>query len=182
MTAEAVYAQQTHPPRQPVIASQLLREQNFGRAEGKTYKARTQPGLSLAEHYSRGMFPAPSSRDDRFPDGESLNDLVRRAERAIEEILLPYVQHAAKGKDVHVAVVSHGLFIKEMVTALMKRNAGGVHNLEVAEVSKGLRNTAWTRLTVEERVRSSYSAWAFSLIAIFSNCLAALSIQVLLDS
>ena len=67
--------------------------------------------------------------------------------------MVPIIRDAVKeGKeDVHVALVSHGLCISELVSALVgldyeRRSKGQeVPDRQYA----GLRNTAWTRATIE---------------------------------
>lgn len=147
MTAEAIRDQQ-QAPQCPLIQSSLLREQNFGIAEGKPWKARRRPSLSLEENYAKEIFPALSSRHDKFPQGESLDDLAERAEQAIHDLLIPYV---ATNGNAHIAVASHGLFIKEILSILLRMNADGVDGPALDQVWRGLRNTAWTRLKIEMR-------------------------------
>lgn len=140
-TAEATRDEQKSPL--DVIRSPLLREQNFGAAEGKPWKAARQPRMSLEEHYAKGIFPMQRTRNDKFPEGESLYDVALRAERVIDEILFPYFF-----TDTHIAVASHGLFIKELLHALLKRNKDGVDHASLEQIQYGLRNTAWTRVKV----------------------------------
>lgn len=148
MTAEAIHKNQRDP--QPVvIPSEMFREQNFGTGEGKSYRQSRQPGLSLEAHFSKGMFPSLHSRTERFPEGESLDDLADRAKKAITEILLPYVWNAASEGEsaVHVAVTSHGLFIREIIKGFLRMDHAGRH--VYPEGAGGLRNTAWARIVVE---------------------------------
>lgn len=65
-----------------------------------------------------------------------------RARRVSNEILLPYVSNSSS-EDVHVAVVSHGLFIRELIMAMLKdqkATAEGMYG--------GLHNTGWTNVVV----------------------------------
>ena len=80
-----------------------------------------------------------------------------RVKRAVEELLIPIIRDAVKGKkkDVHVAFVSHGWCISEFVVALVsldyERTSKG---LEVPDREyTGLLNTAWTRVTIDLAVR-----------------------------
>jgi len=145
-TAQAIHDAQPTPP--PFDSSPLLREQHFGVAEGKPWSLHVEPGLSLEEHYAKGIYPVIFNRTDKFPEGESLDDLARRAEEAIEKFVMPHVWEAARrGKrGVHVAVVSHGLCISELIAALMRRNVTGGGS---ANKYKGLLNTAWTRVAID---------------------------------
>ncbi|KAG7445731.1 phosphoglycerate mutase-like protein [Guyanagaster necrorhizus] len=130
-----------------LLTSHLLREQHFGVAEGKPY-SKSRPDVVLRDLYAQGIYPSPRDRDGSFPEGESRNDLRRRADQAVDEILLPYVwQSAREGTTgVCVALISHGLLIKELIAALVGRDAEGK---KTDLYYKGLRNTAWARMTVE---------------------------------
>ncbi|KAI9573524.1 histidine phosphatase superfamily [Boletus coccyginus] len=125
-----------------------LREQCFGDAEGHPYLMRRIPGKSLNDHFKDGRYPLLFNRDERFPNGESVDDLTIRAERSINDLVLkPYLSRAISSgfEDVHIAVVSHGLCIGELIRALLKRNDGGLP----ARDYRGLQNTAWTRVTIQ---------------------------------
>jgi len=99
-TARAIHATQPQP-QPPLVLAPDLREQHFGIAEGHSWLARDgNPKVKV--------FPALSGRDDKFPGAESLNDLRRRAERALDELILPWLGGPAG--DVHLAVVSHGVY------------------------------------------------------------------------
>jgi broad specificity phosphatase PhoE len=106
-------------PQPPLITSEDLREQHFGEAEGQPWTMLADPGKSLAQHMAEGIYPAMTERNEKFPTGESLNDLEKRAEKAIQELIMPHIWKAAKDgrKGVQVAVVSHGLCISEERTA-----------------------------------------------------------------
>lgn len=80
-TAETLKNAQAAPI--PLHTSPLLREQNFGRGEGQRYDVRKEPGLTLAEHVAKGKYPAIHNRSQRFPDGESLDDVARRADQVV---------------------------------------------------------------------------------------------------
>lgn len=128
-----------------------LREQCFGDAEGNSWLMHRIPNKSLDDHFRDGQYPILFNRNDRFPNGESLNDLAARAERSVDDLVLkPYLARAISldVENVHVAVVSHGLCISELVLALLKRNDGGAPT----EDYRGLLNTAWTRVTVQVKV------------------------------
>ncbi|KAF8645178.1 hypothetical protein AX16_008005 [Volvariella volvacea WC 439] len=143
-TAEAL--QQAQPAScPPVIVSSLLREQHFGIGEGKPYTVAREPGLSLDDHYAQGKFPSPRSRTGRFPEGESLEDVAVRAEQVIDDLLIPELVHAfEENQDANLAIISHGLFLGELLAALVKRR-GGIPNMQEY---RGLRNTAWSRVVV----------------------------------
>lgn len=130
-----------------MLTSPLIREQHFGEAEGQPF----------------GMYPhARKDRTAKFPDGESLTDVEKRAEEVLEEILLPYVWRERTNEEggegeMHVAVVSHGIFLRELISAIMRRgvSTGSDYNFVQQEGYRGMRNTAWTRVTVQVRDRVS---------------------------
>lgn len=105
------------------------------------------PGLTLEQHYEQGVYPVLHGRSEKFPEGESLDDLTTRADKAAEEIMMPHIQAAIKSgeRGVHVAIVSHGLCISQLIPALLRRGARG----DPGRHYKGLLNTAWSRVTVE---------------------------------
>jgi len=144
-TAQAVYDGQ-NDPKPTFDSSELLREQNFGVAEGKpwSYGSRT---INLEEEMAKGVYPTLHGRDEKFPEGESIIDLSDRAKRANTAFLLPHVWQAAKeGKTgIHVAVVSHGLCISQLISELLKLSA----NQDKVGEYRGLLNTAWTRVAIE---------------------------------
>ncbi|KAN0087639.1 Histidine phosphatase superfamily [Tylopilus felleus] len=127
-----------------------LREQHFGDAEGHPWMMHRIPNKSLADQFRDGQYPVLFERDERFPSGETLNDVAVRAERAIRDLVLKtYLSRAISSgtQDVHVAMVSHGLCISELVPALLKRNDGSLPTKDY----RGLMNTAWTRVTVQAK-------------------------------
>ncbi|PCH40029.1 phosphoglycerate mutase-like protein [Wolfiporia cocos MD-104 SS10] len=145
-TAQAVRNAQKEP-QPPLTTSLLLREQYWGIAEGKPWIMQMEPGISLEEHYAKGVYPVLSGRADKFPEGESLDDLAQRAAQAIDELAMPYVWQAARAGEsgLNIAIVSHGLCISELIPALLVKDASGAHP---GHKYKGLLNTAWTRVTV----------------------------------
>lgn len=81
-----------------------------------------------------------------------MEDLTRRAERAVREVVLPHVLNVARsGKDehIHIALVSHGLCIAQVVSAIV-RLGGGTWKRKGPMV-----NTAWVR--VEVRIQGGMS-------------------------
>lgn len=71
--------------------------------------------------------------------------MAGRASRAVDEMFLPYASGGG-GDEVNVAVVSHGLFIRELVSAFLRR---GTSNYNVSDDYRGLKNTAWVRIKVQ---------------------------------
>jgi len=146
-TAQAILDAQPEP-KGLFTVSPDVREMHFGIAEGNPgpWSEADHKDLTREQLCERGIFPFLLDRDDRFPEGESMNDLQARAELAINDIVLPYVKEEAfSGEDIHIAIVSHGLCISELVSALMRLDhfkAGGGD-------WTGLLNTAWTRVALD---------------------------------
>lgn len=46
-------------------------------------------GLTWKQHAARGIYLAQYSDDNRFPDGESIEDVAVRARAALEKLVLP---------------------------------------------------------------------------------------------
>jgi len=135
----------------PFHESMLLREQNFGAGEGMKF-SKKETGLSIAAHYAKGKFPALYTRHERFPGGESLDDVARRADAVIDEILVPQLlQEREDGSARTVAIFSHGLFIGELIIALIRRDQDYKGDAYVRNMG-GMKNTAWTRLEVKINV------------------------------
>ncbi|KAJ7158317.1 phosphoglycerate mutase [Mycena crocata] len=128
-------------PKPPFTSDKKLREQHFGVAEGNPWALTAPPNKTLEELIKEGIFPVLKDRAAKFPEGESLNDLGRRAEQAIAECVVPHL--AAKG-DLHIAIASHGLCISELVAALLRLDPDSRRDVSYA----GLLNTAWTRAVV----------------------------------
>ncbi|KIK48099.1 hypothetical protein CY34DRAFT_798738 [Suillus luteus UH-Slu-Lm8-n1] len=146
-TAKAVLdAQSTpKPPHDFTIAQ--IREQSFGAAEGHQTCIR-EPGKTLEAHFAEEKYPIlyESERHVAFPGGESVEDLTRRGERAVRDVVLPHVVNVARsGRDEHIALVSHGLCIAQVVGAIV-RLGGGTWKRKGPMV-----NTAWVR--VEMRIQ-----------------------------
>lgn len=116
-TAIEVHKQQP-TPQPPLITSPDLREQGFGEAEGKPWTMTSDPNKSVAQLLAEGKYPVLVHRHDKFPGGESLDDLRMRAHKAVQEIIMPHIWEAAQEgkKGVHLAIVSHGLCISEVRT------------------------------------------------------------------
>ncbi|KAH9041835.1 phosphoglycerate mutase [Lactarius hengduanensis] len=143
-TAQVLYDHQKDP-KPSFNSSELLREQNFGLATGKYSLFPANPALTFQENAAMGAYPDCYSDDDRFPEGESLKDVAKRGKIALTKFVLPHVWQAAKeGKTgIHVAIVSHGLCISELISELLEMGANrsrrDIHNLS---------NTGWTRVVI----------------------------------
>ncbi|KAJ7033724.1 phosphoglycerate mutase [Mycena alexandri] len=128
-------------PKPPFTSDKRLREQHFGVAEGKPWTLESPPNKTLDELIKNGIFPVKPDRDVGFPEGESLNDLARRAEEAIADCVVP---HLAAEDDIHIAIASHGLCISKLIAALLRLDPDSRRDISYA----GLLNTAWTRAVV----------------------------------
>ena len=107
--------------------------------------------MTLEEHYAQSLFPIHHERWQKFPGGESIDDLAQRAEEAVREVVLPHVLELLENqtRTSHIAIASHGLFIAEMIPVLLKMD---VTNTEPRTTFRGMKNTAWTRVVVDFQV------------------------------
>lgn len=146
MTATALRDAQPEP-KPAFIISPLLKEQHFGDAEGRTWLIRQDSSRTLEEHFANGQYPLLYGRTQKFPGGESLDDLAVRADEVVRQLVLPHIMQAARvgTQDVHIALVSHGLCISEVVAALVKKSHGRTPDTSY----RGLRNTGWARVTIQ---------------------------------
>ncbi|KAF8510068.1 phosphoglycerate mutase [Hysterangium stoloniferum] len=144
-TAKAIFDAQDEP-KPSFTVSPDLREQHFGIAEGEPWVIEREVNTNSAEK----VFPTLQGRDAKYPEGESLNDLSKRTNRAAMKFILPWIWDTEKtyGKkegEVHLVVVSHGLCISELVATLVRMDADGFGQ---GRHYGGLANTAWTRATI----------------------------------
>ena len=135
-------------PRPPLQTSPLLRELTRGIAEGHPWLETPKPELSLEEHYAQGLFPIHHERWQKFPGGESLDDLQKRAKEAVNEIIMPYIKAMVEGcpRRVHLAVASHGLLIAEMIPILLELSTRPVGE---GPAYRRMKNSGWARITIE---------------------------------
>ncbi|KAJ6488010.1 phosphoglycerate mutase [Mycena sanguinolenta] len=133
-------------PKPPFTSDKRLREQYFGIAEGNRWVIETPANMTFEEMFAQGIFPVLRGRDAKFPEGESLNDLARRAESAIADCVVPHLAAAAEN-NIHIAIASHGLCISELVAALLRLDPDSRRDISYA----GLLNTAWTRAVVSKK-------------------------------
>ncbi|KAK0203489.1 histidine phosphatase superfamily [Desarmillaria ectypa] len=143
-TGEAVQSGQSIPPA--LIMNPHLREQHRGIAEGRPYCDDFPHNMTPEEAFKVGIFPKTALLDDdgKFPGGESRNDLAARADIAIVECILPNLTEENFGNGLHIAVTSHGLFIAQLIAALLRYDASAERDVSYL----GLMNTAWTRVEV----------------------------------
>lgn len=141
-TGRAIHEAQPHNP--PFTLNPKLREQHWGVAEGHPWVLKAPEGKTLQELFAENIFPVLLSRKDKFPEGESLEDVAHRADEAIAECVLPHVREDG----VHIAITSHGLCIGELIAALIRLDPEGHRDRSYS----GLLNTAWTRVTTSVQV------------------------------
>jgi len=138
-TAEYVRDAQ-HTPQPPLISNPKLREQHFGVAEGRPWTFKKPPNTSIEELLEAGIYPVLGGRAEKFPEGESLDDLSRRAEEAVSECIIPHLRQDGT----HIAIASHGLCISELVAALLRLDPESRRDISYT----GLVNTGWTRVII----------------------------------
>jgi broad specificity phosphatase PhoE len=143
-TGLAVLDAQPHP-KPPFIVNLNLREQYSGIAEGHPW-VEVPAGQTEEELIAKNIFPILESRSAKFPEGESLDDLARRTEKAIAECVLPHVLEDGA----HIVIAGHGVCIGELIAALVR--LGSDSQEDVSYMYMGLLNTAWTRVTVSVKV------------------------------
>lgn len=104
-TAKKVHAALPEP-RPELVVEPLLTELDMGSLEGQSWSV-----------------PNPiHTRDTPFPGGgESLNDVYLRATR----FLVQHLEQVDEEEEGHVLVVSHGMFLTELVHALCSRYGYG---------------------------------------------------------
>lgn len=136
-------------PKPPLTVNPDLREQHFGIAEGHPWVSTFPDDIPVEKLWAQNVFPMLYERDERFQEGESLDELAARAELAIRNCVLPHLAAAHQGGEqgVHIALASHGLCIGELVAAVLRLDPEADHN----ELHTGLQNTAWTRVEVGVR-------------------------------
>jgi broad specificity phosphatase PhoE len=130
-------------PQPPFIVNFNLREQYCGIAEGQPAVAKVPAGQTAEELIAKNIFPILYSRSAKFPEGESLDDVARRADIAIVECVLPHVLEDGA----HIVIAGHGVCIGELIPALVRLDPDSR-----ADVSCIMLNTAWTRVSVSVKV------------------------------
>ncbi|KAG1906677.1 uncharacterized protein F5891DRAFT_907178, partial [Suillus fuscotomentosus] len=104
-----------------------------------------EPGKTLEAHFTEGKYPLLYESEKRvaFPGGESAEDLTRRGESAVKDVVLPHVVNVARSeRDEHIVLVSHGLCMAQLVGAIV-RLGGGTWKRKGPTV-----NTGWVRVEV----------------------------------
>ncbi|KAF8650925.1 hypothetical protein AX16_005023 [Volvariella volvacea WC 439] len=146
-TAQAIHDDLPNP-KPPFETNWKLKEQHFGIAEGHKWALEAPPHSSWEELFRQGIFPVQHGLDEKFPEGESVNDLAKRADEAIQETVFHHLDHVA-GEEQHIVLTSHGHCIAELIAALFRLDPEG--NKHPSFTYRGLHNTAWTRVNVSRR-------------------------------
>ncbi|CAH7687241.1 histidine phosphatase superfamily [Phakopsora pachyrhizi] len=150
----------------------ILREQNFGIAEGK-------PWNSGEFEFSTKFF---TERDIGFKDGESLNQVFGRAKRFFEDVIISkYLSNYSsdtqelKGSDldkkseeedeVNICIVSHGIFLAEFINVLKSM----ADRLEGPKIMSEMSNTGWTKIQLDSFYPSSTSSPSISMRVLITN-------------
>ncbi|PPQ67762.1 hypothetical protein CVT24_002772 [Panaeolus cyanescens] len=155
-TARAI--QQHQSPTPPINVLRDLREMNFGLAEGNPWQVQGDTtGMSMEQIErlcsEQNVFFMIYERDIPYPEGESLNDVARRADKVIREFVLRHLVQPLSSPGVpasrnqHIALTSHGLCIGELIPALLRLDP----EAPTGEYFADLRNTAWFRAVVQVR-------------------------------
>ncbi|TVY15312.1 putative phosphatase [Lachnellula arida] len=111
-TAEAIRVAQS-PPTQAVMQLRLLREQDFGFYEGKTFSQRPRDPSGRDAHLDAHR------NDPGFRDVESKESMMVRADTFVDVHLLPLF---AVVRDEHsIVVVAHGIILNYLWRSILKR-------------------------------------------------------------
>lgn len=136
-TALQIFERQDPAPR--LEQSDLLKEQYFGSLEGQPWAGfRSDSGSLSSLSFSH-------DRAQKFPGGgESRDDVAARASRALDQFLMPHIVDGKglQGSSINVVIVSHGIFISELIGEILRRSPCG----QGGTWKSGLVNTGWTRL------------------------------------
>ncbi|PLW24369.1 hypothetical protein PCANC_15157 [Puccinia coronata f. sp. avenae] len=132
-----------------LVVLPLLREQNFGEAEGERWDS----GRCTYE----GFY---SNKALKFKNGESREDVQARAEEFVRSIIDPtwtslLHQHypdqvtssgeEKEGEGVHLCIVSHGIFLTELIQVLKTLNRFQPHPHHATSLEH-FANTGWERI------------------------------------
>lgn len=142
-TGKAVHDALATPVKPPFTVTRLAREQHFGVAEGNEWVMSIPPDTTREELHAQNIYPVYYGRHEKFPEGESMDDLRDRAVEALRQCVLPHIDD----DEAHVAIASHGLCISEMMGALVSLDPEADQTVSY----KGLLNTAWTRVHIQRR-------------------------------
>ena len=103
----------------------VLQEQNFGSYERKPFGTRDK----TAEKPTAKSKPGPRPPD--FQEAESKASLARRADRFLDEYLVPIIRETKMDREREVAVISHGILLSALWKCLLRRFA--LHSVTVGQ-------------------------------------------------
>lgn len=168
-TAKQIHSFQSPSP--PLIVSDLIREQHWGDAEGHPFTwddddETVEEGVESGQMDSKGRYAPLRDRISKFSNGESSEDVARRADEFISEHIIHHVMASLPddAKPLNIFVVSHGICIAELIAAFLRRDPaneyvnGGDEPRMLPESWRGLANTGWTRLEVSLYVSILFTA------------------------
>ncbi|KAF5368956.1 hypothetical protein D9758_003066 [Tetrapyrgos nigripes] len=144
-TGQAIRDSQPHPKPEFVVNPDL-REQYFGIAEGHPWTYQRPDGKSAEQLISEGIYPVLFERHEKFPEGESSDDLRIRTDRVVRECIVPHLGKDVAG-DRHIVMASHGLCIAELVASVIKLDPSWPVGSD--DTYRGMLNTAWARLEID---------------------------------
>ncbi len=100
-----------------------VREIELGQWEGLTLKELFEQNPSLAQYSDKDV------TNRRAPGGESYEDVLKRAKAALETIVATHSEAA------HIVVVSHGGFIKSLITDILNMDLAYRKRLSIGNTS-----------------------------------------------
>lgn len=122
-TSEAILKAQTTafpdapPPPLSITKVPDLIEQDFGYYEGKSFHTRSADSKKTGRELHREKH----KDDPGFVDVESKESMAKRADRFLDEHLLPLFEVDTVGKELEVAIVSHGILLSNLWRRLLLR-------------------------------------------------------------
>jgi broad specificity phosphatase PhoE len=131
-TAEAICSAQpsadksNDPATLKIQQLAVLREQDFGHFEGKSFNARAADSKGSRKDHHRSQ----QARDPGFKDIESNDSMILRMNSFLDEHLLPILRKSRKENisTPNVAIVSHGVILSVLWRCLLARFA--LHSVE----------------------------------------------------
>lgn len=116
-TAESLKAAQKCTTAADVLQVPDLREQDFGFYEGKPFYARSSGSVKSGKDVHR----ADHKAEENFKDVETKESMAKRANKFLDEILLPILHNKTTIPGCVVAVVSHGIMLSNLWRCLLRR-------------------------------------------------------------
>lgn len=133
-TAENIRKSQTTAEDAPeIVLSPELREQDFGFYERKPFYARSPESKKTGKDTHR----AQHKDDEGFQDIESKESMARRADKFLDEHLMPLLEQAPEDHNYTIAIVSHGMLLSSLWKATLRRQRPNTVTLESTAVIAG---------------------------------------------